>query len=117
MNIPSIGAGNTTTAHPGIDRQAAVTASLPQSTAATPGSPDKPAVNPSELKRSIEQINKFLKNNSEVQFSIDEASGFSVVKVIDTETKKVLRQFPSEQALEIGKSLQDFKGLLINSKA
>lgn len=69
-----------------------------------------------ELKKSVDEINRFLEDNSEVHFSIDEDSGVSVIKVIDTETKKVLRQFPSEQSLEIGKNLTT-KGLLINSEA
>jgi flagellar protein FlaG len=69
----------------------------------------------SELKKSVDAINDFLQNNSEVHLSIDD--GLAVVKVIDTETKKVLRQFPSEQSLEIGKNLNSLKGLLIDSKA
>ncbi|MTV36185.1 flagellar protein FlaG [Duganella radicis] len=69
-----------------------------------------------ELRNSVDAINRFLENTSEVHFSIDEDSGISVVKVIDTETKKVLQQFPSEQSLEIGKNLST-KGLLINSEA
>lgn len=69
-----------------------------------------------ELKKSVDAINRFLENNSEVHFSIDDDSGVSVIKVIDTETKKVLRQFPSEQSLEIGKNLTT-KGLLIDSEA
>jgi flagellar protein FlaG len=70
-----------------------------------------------ELRNSVEAINRFLEDNSEVRFSIDEDSGISVVKVIDTETKKVLQQFPSEQSLEIGKNLGNLKGLLIDSQA
>ena len=70
-----------------------------------------------EVKNSVDAINRFLQDNSEVRFSIDEDSGISVVKVIDTETKKVLRQFPSEQSLEIGKNLGSLKGLLIDSEA
>jgi flagellar protein FlaG len=70
-----------------------------------------------EVKDSVDAINRFLEDNSEVLFSIDEDSGISVVKVIDTETKKVLQQFPSEQSLEIGKNLTSLKGLLINSQA
>jgi flagellar protein FlaG len=71
----------------------------------------------SELKKSVEAINRFLENNSEVEFSIDEHSGLSVVKVIDTETKQVLRQLPSVESLEIAKNLNSRKGLLIDSKA
>jgi flagellar protein FlaG len=70
-----------------------------------------------ELKKSVDAINRFLKNNREVEFSIDDASGLSVVKVIDTETRKVIRQLPSEQSLEISKNLHSLKGLLIDSKA
>ncbi len=71
----------------------------------------------SELKKSVDAINRFLENNSEVEFSIDEHSGLSVVKVIDTETKQVLRQLPSVESLEIAKNLNSMKGLMIDSKA
>lgn len=71
-----------------------------------------------ELKKSVDEINRLLENNSQVQFSIDEDSGLSVVKVIDSETKTVLRQLPSEQSLEIAKNINSYrKGLLIDSKA
>lgn len=84
--------------------------------AAAPEAAKKAAAEPSQsdLKNSVDQINRFLKVNSEVEFSIDHASGKSVIKVVDTETNKVLRQFPSEQALEIGQNLQDSKSGLIN---
>ncbi|MGV7211407.1 flagellar protein FlaG [Oxalobacteraceae bacterium A2-2] len=79
-------------------------------------------VNKTDLKNSVDAINKFLKVNSQVQFSIDDDTGGTVVKVVDTETKQVLRQFPSEQALEISKDLQKqeasaMKGLLIKGEA
>jgi flagellar protein FlaG len=87
-----------------------------QSIVAGNGSAAAKAPSKTELKNSVDAINRFLENNSEVHFSIDEDSGVSVVKVIDTQTKEVLRQFPSEQSLEIGKNLKT-KGLLINSEA
>lgn len=85
----------------------------PAASAAAPSAP----VNPAELKNSVEAINRFLKVNSEVQFSIDDASGRSVIKVIDTESKKILRQFPSEQVMEMSKDLSGLKGFLVNNKA
>lgn len=80
---------------------------------------EKAAAAPSktDLKNSVDQINRFLKVNSEVEFSIDHNSGKSVIKVVDTTTNKVLRQFPSEQALEIGQNLQDTNSGLINETA
>jgi flagellar protein FlaG len=88
----------------------------PPIVASKEGSASK-APSKTELRNSVDAINRFLEDNSEVHFSIDEDSGISVVKVIDTETKKVLQQFPSEQSLEIGKNLSSLKGLLINSQA
>ena len=88
---------------------AAADAVAAEKTAATPSKTD--------LKNSVDQINRFLKVNSQVEFSIDHNSGKSVIKVVDTSTNKVLRQFPSEQALEIGQNLQDTNTGLINEKA
>ena len=98
--------------------KSATTVALPATAAATVAA-EKTAATPSktDLKNSVDQINRFLKVNSEVEFSIDHNSGKSVIKVVDTETNKVLRQFPSEQALEIGQNLQDSKSGLINEKA
>jgi len=40
-----------------------------------------------------------------------------VVKVIDQETKEVLRQIPTKEALEIAKSFDTAKGFLISQSA
>ena len=92
-------------------------AAAPAAAAATAKAASATPINPEDLKNSVEAINRFLKVNSEVQFSIDETSGKSVIKVVDTESRKVLRQFPSEQALEFGKNLKGLKGLLVDNTA
>ncbi len=76
-----------------------------------------PSLDKNQLKNSVDAINRYLKDNSEVQFSIDDSSGASVIKVVDTETKKILRQFPSQQALDISKDLQSKTGLLLKGQA
>ncbi|WP_374360110.1 flagellar protein FlaG [Pseudoduganella danionis] len=91
--------------------QAAPAENTPPATAA-PVTLDK-----NQLKNSVDAINRYLKDNSEVQFSIDDSSGASVIKVVDTETKKILRQFPSQQALDISKDLQSKTGLLLKGEA
>jgi flagellar protein FlaG len=40
-----------------------------------------------------------------------------VVKVIDQNTQEVVRQIPSKEALEIAKSLDKMRGLLIRQTA
>lgn len=87
---------------------------------------EKPAdqVAPKQLGDAVERINQFV--NAEMRtlnFSVDENSGKAVVKVIDFETKDVIRQIPGDEVLRMAsaiKRLQDdlgsATGLLIDSK-
>ena len=54
-----------------------------------------------------------------LEFSIDQDTKRTVVKVVDQSTKEVLRQIPSPEALEIAKSLdtQSNTGLLLKQTA
>jgi flagellar protein FlaG len=40
-----------------------------------------------------------------------------VVKVMDTQTNEVIRQFPSEETLKLAKHLEGMLGLIFNDKA
>lgn len=74
--------------------------------------------NKAELQDAVATSNNFLKTvTNAVEFSIDEDSGNTVVKVVDTSTKEVIRQFPSEEMLAIAKALDKIQGLLIKQKA
>lgn len=81
--------------------------------------PLKPAaVDAAELKHSVDAINQFLKPvASNIEFSIDESSGRTLVKVVDTETNTVIRQTPTKEVLAIAKELDKLQGLLIRDKA
>lgn len=69
------------------------------------------------LQSSIDALNEFIKpQNTSLEFSIDDESGTVVVKVTDRETKEVIKQFPSEEALELAKALDKLKGLLVQQK-
>ena len=54
--------------------------------------------------------------NNSLQFSIDDDSGRTVVKVVDRQTEEVLRQIPSEEMLDIARALGKLKGLLVEQK-
>jgi flagellar protein FlaG len=43
----------------------------------------------------------------ELEFSVDKASGQTVIKVIDLETKEVIRQIPGDEALKVAKKLNE----------
>ncbi|GAC1410560.1 MAG: flagellar protein FlaG [Burkholderiaceae bacterium] len=71
-----------------------------------------------KLDHAIDAINRFLQPvNSSVRFAIDENSGRTLVKVIDTDTNDVIRQFPSKEALAISRDLDRFQGLLVKDQA
>lgn len=52
-----------------------------------------------------------------VQFTMDEETDRVVVKVVDTETQKVLRQIPNEEVLAFSKTLGRLQGLVIRQTA
>jgi flagellar protein FlaG len=71
-----------------------------------------------QVQRAIKQINQSMRANDQaLEFSIDEDSKETVVKIIDQNTREVVRQIPSPEALEIAKSLDKMMGLLISQKA
>lgn len=52
-----------------------------------------------------------------LNLSVDEDLGRVVVKVMDPETKEVIKQIPSEEALELAKSLSKMKGMFVETRA
>lgn len=71
-----------------------------------------------ELAQMTKAVNDFVKPlNSALQFNIDDSTGQTVVKVIDTDTKEVIKQIPSEDMLALAKALDQIKGFLVKQKA
>jgi len=75
-----------------------------------------------ENKDAIQDATKRLQDfvsevRGDIQFSMDNDSGKTVVKVVDRNTKEVIRQFPSEEAIELAKALDRFQGLLVKQQA
>jgi len=67
---------------------------------------------------AIEKLNKFVGGaNAELQFTLDKDADLTVVKILDKETKQLIRQFPSAEAVQIAKVLDKLQGLLIRDKA
>jgi len=101
------------------------TAAKPAAPAATDSKPTGKAASKedaqSELKevtQAVSNINKAMQFMSrQLEFSIDTDSERTIVKVIDQQTREVIRQMPTKEALEIGKALEKAQGLLIKQTA
>lgn len=72
----------------------------------------------STIDKAVDQVKTALAPVARnLQFSIDEDTGKTVVKVVDQSTKEVIRQIPSEELLSITRSLDKFSGLFVKQKA
>lgn len=93
-----------------VSSQAAASQQVPQ---------PAPAASAEEVRAAADKINKALQNlvSSSLEFSVDQDSGRTIVRVVDVETKDVIRQIPNEEALAIAKSLDKLQGVLIRQKA
>ena len=76
------------------------------------------------LEKVVSQLNAYIQNTQrDVDFSVDDATGRVVVKVIDSQSEEVIRQIPSEEMLAISRHLVESleteqpKGFLIELKA
>ena|SRR5262245_28145595 len=88
------------------------TPSLPQ------GKPAASEPDAAQVRKAIEAANAALKQvNSDLEFEQDDATGMTVIRVIDSATHQVIRQFPSEEMLGIARALDRFQGLLVRQKA
>ena len=71
-----------------------------------------------DLERLAESISRFVKSlNRDLSFSVHEASGHTVVTVLDGETKEVIRQIPSEEFLRMSEALANSTSLLLDTEA
>lgn len=67
---------------------------------------------------AVQTANAYVQSISTgIEFSLDQDSGRTIVKMVDTQTNEVLRQYPSEEMLAISKSIDRMQGLLINRHA
>jgi len=52
-----------------------------------------------------------------LRFNIDDETGKTIVKVMDSQTQEVIKQIPTEEMLAIAKALDKLQGLLVKQKA
>lgn len=89
-----------------------------QDAAAEEENPLAPKTSREQVEKAMNEIQKVIEPVAQdLRFSIDEDSGATVVKVIDKATDEVIRQIPSEEALQIAAALDKLNGLLLKQKA
>jgi len=71
-----------------------------------------------QIKQAVQKIQGVVDNLAQsLRFSIDEETGKTIIKVMDAHTEEIIRQIPTEEAIEIARTLDKAQGLLFNGKA
>lgn len=69
----------------------------------------------SQIRKAVDEINKKA-HNSEAVFGIHEATNRVTIKIVDKDTKKVLKEYPPEKTLDMIAKVWEMAGLLVDQK-
>ena len=69
----------------------------------------------SQIRKAVDEINK-MAHNSEAVFGIHEATNRVTIKIVDKDTKKVLKEYPPEKTLDMIAKVWEMAGLLVDKK-
>ncbi|ANB03142.1 flagellar protein FlaG [Ectothiorhodospira sp. BSL-9] len=80
------------------------------------------APNPADLEKSVdaavERINEFVQVvQRDLHFTVDDSTGRTVVKVMDSQSEEVIRQLPPDEILAVAAQMEELRGLLVKEKA
>lgn len=72
-----------------------------------------------QLESTVRELNQSMKENgASLAFSIDPDTDHTVVKLMDSTTGEVIKQYPSKEAIAIAKAIGEIQqGLLLKQKA
>ena len=73
-------------------------------------------VNDEQLKQAISKFNKSLNANTEAVFGIHGKTQRVMIKIIDKDTKKVIKEFPPEKTLDMLAKMWEMAGILVDEK-
>jgi flagellar protein FlaG len=71
-----------------------------------------------QVESAVSKISDFVQNfQRDLVFTIDQDSERLVVKIVDSKTKEVIRQIPSEESLRIAKALDSASSVIFRERA
>ena len=83
------------------------------------GSGGNPAANAeaqaAQIKRAVEEINKKA-NNSEAVWGVHEGTNRVTIKLVDKQTREVIKEFPPDKTLDMISRVWEMAGLMVDEK-
>ena len=74
-----------------------------------------PQAEQSQIKKAVEEINKKA-NSSEAVFGIHEGTNRVTIKIVDKQTKEILKEFPPDKTLDMISRVWEMAGLMVDEK-
>ena len=86
--------------------------------AAAPASPAAPQPTRPEIERAVSSANEQMHAIApSLQFEVDAETQQVVIRLVDRQDQRVLRQVPSPEMLEIARALERMQALLVRTRA
>lgn len=89
---------------------------------ALPPEDKKAEISSEDIQQAVAELNLHIQNiERDLLFSVDDSSGQTIVRVVNSDTEEVIRQIPSEEVLRISRSIHeqmgDISGLIFETSA
>lgn len=69
-----------------------------------------------QIKKAVEQLNKNMISHSEAIFGIHEGTNRITIKIVDKNTKEVIKELPPEKTLDMIAKVWELAGILVDEK-
>jgi len=69
-----------------------------------------------QIERAVEQLNKSMMSHSEAVFGMHEGTNRVTIKIVDKDTKEVLKEFPPEKTLDMIAKVWEMAGIFVDER-
>lgn len=74
-----------------------------------------PEAQKAQIRKAVEEINRRA-NNSEAVFGVHEDTNRVTIKIVDKQTKEVIKEFPPDKTLDMIARVWEMAGLMVDEK-
>ena len=79
------------------------------------GNPANAEAQQAQIKRAVEEINKKA-NNSEAVWGVHDGTNRVTIKLVDKQTREVIKEFPPDKTLDMISRIWEMAGLMVDEK-
>ena len=69
-----------------------------------------------KIRKAISEMTKNVKSNAEAVFGIHDKTNRVTIKMVDKETKKVIKEFPPDETLDMIAKVWEIAGIMVDEK-